>query len=67
MKQSIKTISYQKLAEATGLSTRSLRDIQRRDPRFPTPIQIGRRKIAYFEHEVYAWLETRRIAEEGAR
>ena len=66
MKKSIKTVSEQKLAEAVGLSTRSLRDIRGRDPLFPTPIKVGRRKLAYLEHEVYAWLESRRLDEVAA-
>lgn len=65
MKRSIKTISQQKLAEATNMSTRSLREILRRDPLAPIPIQVGGRKIAFFEHEIYEWLESRRLVKEA--
>ena len=30
------------------------------DPSFPTPIKLGERSIGFYEHEIQAWIESRR-------
>ncbi len=49
-----------------GISHATLYDISnpaspRHDPSFPKRMRIGARSVGWFEHELIAWLESRRI------
>lgn len=51
-------ITQREVEEKTGLSGATLHRLRRKG-KFPDPIKVGERRIAWPEHEVDTWLETR--------
>jgi prophage regulatory protein len=58
----LRLLSFKKVRELTTFSAQMLR-IMAKDGRFPRPIQLGQKRIAFIERDVHDWLRQRAQAQ----
>ena len=59
--QYIRRLNRGELAQLSGVCTRTVERLIRRDPTFPKPLRVSRRRL-WIEGDVLIWLASRKFA-----